>query len=905
MILKLKSRIINYNNTSGTYIEAEFRCDGKIDCLPDIGDDELNCTHKFGHICKANTQQRWVPPREMCLSSNFVEKENRYPICDDKSDQSPQTCNNTSLTCPGGYGYELNELRNVQDQQRCTVIDDRDKLICKNGADQVNCSNKKDIVLKCDINGKSSNISKWGVCTGESLCSNNIDEDCVLAEYKCYIHKHQLCDGFKDCKWGKDELKMECKGSEIECLRQFSIFNKTDGKRTLPWAWVCDGVEDCKDGWDENEDNFKVCHYKSNFNTEKRCVKKDENCPLLFRCPNDRKVIAEKQLCNTFEDCASEAAVCSKSREKVVLETQVQQTGDVKRLGRCIQGLSLPISSELDNYTCITASYAQNDAYGVNKTELYLEESKVNCDFVFGEYYVYLSCNGKCIGNVKCPLSKLQYDSCPYLSESTKLALVKESDNNSPYLTLALPGLNRTYKNEIFSCSNDECISFDKVCNLVDDCGDESDERSCKNHFQCKDGVYVAKSSKCDGKVDCNDFSDECNDACRKSEIINSLTLSILAWIMGICAIIFNLSVISKNILSLRKKKNITSRNIKTILVAIATGDLLVGGYLLCIGVVDLTKKDDYCVNKFKWLISNHCTALGVVSTMGSQMALFSMTVLSVYRCFIMSRLSPRGGGSNLKNNILLFLTILVITVGSAIIAFVPVLEVFEDYFINGLHYGENPLFTGAPDKIKHMQIIEAYYGRVRELEQSFSWKKFRILIEDMFVASRNEEDQDIKYQRIVQSESLGFYGNDGVCLFKYFVLGNDSQVNFVWSILTLNLLCFVVILSCYGYINISTISQTAIVNQNRRHTRAMQRKITAIIVTDFFCWVPFIVIASLHTFQVLNATPFYALFSIIVLPINSLINPLIYDTVIIDKIHDVYIYFRFKITGNTAIVGQ
>ena len=57
-----------------------------------------------------------------------------------------------------------------------------------------------------------------------------------------------------------------------------------------------------------------------------------------------------------------------------------------------------------------------------------------------------------------------------------------------------------------------------------------------------------------------------------------------------------------------------------------------------------------------------------------------------------------------------------------------------------------------------------------------------------------------------------------------------------------------------------------------------MNRKIAIIIATDFCCWVPFITICVLHSLEVFDATPWYGLFSMIILPINSVINPLLYD---------------------------
>ena len=58
----------------------------------------------------------------------------------------------------------------------------------------------------------------------------------------------------------------------------------------------------------------------------------------------------------------------------------------------------------------------------------------------------------------------------------------------------------------------------------------------------------------------------------------------------------------------------------------------------------------------------------------------------------------------------------------------------------------------------------------------------------------------------------------------------------------------------------------------------ALNRKITLMVLTDFLCWVPFIVVCTLHYFEVLDATKWYSLFSIVILPLNSVINPLLYD---------------------------
>ena len=50
-----------------------------------------------------------------------------------------------------------------------------------------------------------------------------------------------------------------------------------------------------------------------------------------------------------------------------------------------------------------------------------------------------------------------------------------------------------------------------------------------------------------------------------------------------------------------------------------------------------------------------------------------------------------------------------------------------------------------------------------------------------------------------IKGSYVGFYGSDGVCLFKYFVKSGDSQQNFVWVILFINFSCFMLIMACYS----------------------------------------------------------------------------------------------------------
>ena len=161
----------------------------------------------------------------------------------------------------------------------------------------------------------------------------------------------------------------------------------------------------------------------------------------------------------------------------------------------------------------------------------------------------------------------------------------------------------------------------------------------------------------------------------------------------------------------------------------------------------------------------------------------------------------------------------------------------------------------------------------------NLSWSSVRPLIYGMFSFT--------KIHGSVSHRILGFYGNDPVCLFKFFVSPDEPQSAYSWSLLAINFVCFGVI--SISYLIVFVITSTSSLSssegvtgdQVRSRNNRLQRKISIIILTDFLCWVPFVIIYFLHTIGQLDASPWYALLSIVILPINSVINPLLYDVTV------------------------
>lgn len=369
--------------------------------------------------------------------------------------------------------------------------------------------------------------------------------------------------------------------------------------------------------------------------------------------------------------------------------------------------------------------------------------------------------------------------------------------------------------------------------------------------------------------------------------------------------------MITKNIITFRQCKTRTVLINKVMVMLIGVGDLLLGVYLLLVGIADMVQGDTYCENQHAWLTSPPCSALGVLSTLGSQLSLFAMTTLSLVRLYAVFKAKKIQTGVKRVDYLMVMAVGVVLVVLATALAVlpIPVMKKHEDFFVNGVLFEEDlELFSGINSKEKIINVIKGYHGfKVNRKDAgkptSLSWEVLDGMVHDMF--SHDSNSVEVTTIRSKQ----GFYGNDGVCLFKYFVTPSDPQRTFVWATLTVNFTCFVVIVVSYSisFTLIQLASKAAeraknkssivlragqsgsktsniLEKNNRRRRRTLQRKIGGIILTDFVCWVPFIMTCALHSSELIDASSTYSLFSVIILPINSIINPLLYDNTLSDQ---------------------
>ncbi len=310
--------------------------------------------------------------------------------------------------------------------------------------------------------------------------------------------------------------------------------------------------------------------------------------------------------------------------------------------------------------------------------------------------------------------------------------------------------------------------------------------------------------------------------------LLSDRVLMAMMWLIGVNALGGNLFVLS------RKKTKNEKNKVQTFLLAnLAISDLLMGIYMLIIASADIYFNTHFPMQAETWRSGITCRITGAISIVSSEASVFFVSLISIER-FINIRL-PHSRRKLTRRSSLVIVMLLWLT--AFVLGIVPsILAGKNDKFYDNSH-----VCIGLP-----LALIERFSKNVTPVkvmpaEGYFYWK----------------------YQ--VESQSLGY----------------DPGMYFATAVfLGLNSICYFVILLCYAEIVrfVFKSSKRAGLNKDMKDQIRMTIKVAAIVLTDFFCWSPIILLGILVQMRVIILPPSVFAWSVtVILPINSAINPYLY----------------------------
>ena len=712
--------------------------------------------------------------------------------------------------------------------------------------------------------------------SGGFTCSQCFDGTIILND--------QVCDGTVDCKDLSDECT--CENSTIDRLCE-AVINKNSHKL------VCDLKKDLPEGIDEmycNNNlllkNLTAKHMEElgresyqNFTCAKGqsaknfVLKLPKGDPLETVIDGGYYSIKSNQLDKNIEQC-DRVFDCPFREDECAKECYMLAHQDHNYFIRCFSFLF----PDLVPFTVsVVDEYTQQKRYFYNNSVLNLIEG-------------------------------------PYENKSTNQILVKkfladgeqsEYKDKAKNITIETFDLYKVCKSLNLSCpwlfrcesERSKLIEIEKVCDFNLDCEDESDEKYCseETHFNCTRGspVSIDKEKVNDDELDCSDRSDECKENPYSSvkEMIKSLHLRRFVWITSLGIIAFNLIVVKRTVKDIKKlpDKQCTKFYNLLFILNLSFSDLILGLVLALIALKSLITSGFYCANDLEWRSSIGCDLVGVFTLLSSQTSLFLLLLLTAFRLYTVYK--PYQSLSIRQSKVYFLLSLCWLT--STVVSFIPLIskqKFAQSYVISSSKYLKNKRFERIikPKDLKtHATRTENVFtsDNLNSIPVSKSVSNIRTFNDWFF----NSEDSKRLYPgRSVETKmTFGYYSSSSVCLPDFF---SKSPTASQFSLVLLSFNFIIIVLICIGYVFIfykvsntkvkKEISKKHRKKQEGKHQKSLYMLVFLIVLTDVLCWLPIIIMsfASILGYNIPEIA--HSISSIVLLPINSLLNPIIYSRI-------------------------
>ena len=451
---------------------------------------------------------------------------------------------------------------------------------------------------------------------------------------------------------------------------------------------------------------------------------------------------------------------------------------------------------------------------------------------------------------------------------------------------------------------NKKYIKQSEVCNGYFDCEDKSDECTCQRNktisvhescfetykslssklnftekqFQCADGTKnISLDKKLDGTSDCKDFSDECtfvnDDYSSSKEMIRDVVLKLYFWVVSViimfgnsCIFYFTLKKLDRS----RAKSSVLYFN-RILIGNLALSDSLMGIVLFTLLIKSHLLSGEYCEHEFEWRTSHTCNFIGVLSSVSSQTSINLVVLMTVLR--LRTTLSPfRSQVIHKKTFAFLVFFCWLFAVVCAVMPLQSVVEY--------VHIEPNPFFIS--NRVNRTVVDEFIKDTLLIMNRSSlsalqrpEWWKLPGEITTSF------PERNIKIRRY-----FGYFNLHSVCFPDFFKPTTEQGFIRIFVACFNGLVLIFVAVTYLIIYNVATKNHSgdssSPVNKTKiKENDRMKLRMTLVVVFDVLMLIPIIIMSIINGVSPNLLQPHVcAVASIILLPISSFANPLLYGRV-------------------------
>uniref|UniRef100_H2YBV9 G-protein coupled receptors family 1 profile domain-containing protein n=1 Tax=Ciona savignyi TaxID=51511 RepID=H2YBV9_CIOSA len=426
--------------------------------------------------------------------------------------------------------------------------------------------------------------------------------------------------------------------------------------------------------------------------------------------------------------------------------------------------------------------------------------------------------------------------------------------------------------------SNKGLISIEQLflCDGVLDCDDGSDEWESvcsRTRFYCrsKTPLSIPRERVENGARDCSDGSDECPpNSTKKSvflspfEMMGNTFFRVILWIMGVLSLCGNIIVFTVSVFKIRAVE--MGKPLKLgflwLLLNLSVSDGLMGIYILLLSAMGTQFSGKYCYHDAEWRSSRTCAVLGSMAVISTEVSAFTMTTMSIIR--LLSVYFPLKMTS-IKRAVYV-VPIICSWCGGILIGTLPLADYRSGYFITSVWYPN--YFNSNQDMSKaDMEQLARRIIRFSNSSPTMDWFDVKSTITSVF-------------QELQIKGEFGFFGETSVCLPRLFVKVGDTAWGYSIFIVILNF-CLFTFMGII-YMKLYKKGKQRII-AGKRKSKLLIRTVSLVILPNICCWVPICTMALVSLAGVKLDNTVYVVCAGVLLPINSVLNPIIYSNIAVN----------------------